>query len=91
MNIINIYLYDLRCHPNIFKLGNNYSYPKKTKTLPINENINADQVMLIGMNGDKLGLVSFKALESAKLHLRFSSYSTIQTNSKIIRLWKTLV
>ena len=39
----------------------------KKKSTPINEKIKADQVMLIGANGDKVGLVSLnKALESAR-------------------------
>ena len=39
----------------------------KKKSTPINEKIKAEQVMLIGANGDKVGLVSLnKALESAR-------------------------
>ena len=39
----------------------------KKKITPINEKIKADQVMLIGANGEKMGLLSFKeALESAQ-------------------------
>ena len=41
--------------------------PSKKKSTPINEKIKAEQVMLIGANGDKVGLVSLtEALESAR-------------------------
>ena len=39
----------------------------KNKNTPINENIRAEEVMLIGANGDKVGLMSLsEALESAR-------------------------
>jgi translation initiation factor IF-3 len=39
----------------------------KKKTSPINSEIRAEEVMLIGVNGEKIGLLPFdKALESAK-------------------------
>ena len=39
----------------------------KNKNTPINENIRAEEVMLIGANGDKIGLMSLsEALESAR-------------------------
>ncbi|MDA9842448.1 translation initiation factor IF-3 [Gammaproteobacteria bacterium] len=38
----------------------------KKNTVPINQNIKADKVMLIGQNGEKLGFIDFKdALEQA--------------------------
>ena len=39
----------------------------KNKNTPINENIRAEEVMLIGANGDKVGLMLLsEALESAR-------------------------
>ena len=39
----------------------------KNKNTPINENIRAEEVMLIGANGEKVGLLSLsEALESAR-------------------------
>ena len=41
--------------------------PSKKKNIPINEKIRAEEVMLIGSNGEKVGLVPFsKALDSAR-------------------------
>ena len=41
--------------------------PSKNKNTPINENIRAEEVMLIGSNGEKVGLLSIsEALESAR-------------------------
>ena len=41
--------------------------PSKNKNTPINENIRAEEVMLIGANGEKVGLLSLsEALESAR-------------------------
>ena len=42
--------------------------PSKNKSTPINENIRAEEVMLIGADGEKVGLLPFsEALESAKV------------------------
>ena len=41
--------------------------PVKKKNIPINEKINAEEVMLIGSNGEKIGLTPLSdALESAR-------------------------
>ena len=42
--------------------------PFKNKSTPINEKIRAEEVMLIGADGEKLGLLPLsEALESAKI------------------------
>ena len=76
-----------------FYRGNLIASQKKNIT-PINEKIRASEVMLIGSNGEKQGLVAFSvALESA----RVASLDLVQVSPsdaspvvcKLIRLWKT--